>query len=50
MEMTDEVRAVLNIVRQVLRAHYPGGRWVTHAEPLMHAIEAAVEKAEVRKA
>lgn len=50
MEMTDDVRTVLNIVRQVLREQYPGGRWVTHAQPLMSAIEAAVKTAEVKKA
>ena len=43
MEITEEVRRVLNIVRQVLRERTTD--WVAHGQPLMEAIEAAVKKA-----
>jgi uncharacterized protein with WD repeat len=43
MDITDEVRRVLNIVRQVLRERTTD--WVGQGQPLMEAIEAAVKKA-----
>ncbi len=43
MDITEEVRRVLNIVRQVLRERTTD--WGTQGQPLMEAIEAAVKKA-----
>jgi hypothetical protein len=47
MEFTADVRAVLDIVRRVLRTHTD---WITQGQVLMEAIVAEVEKHPARKA
>jgi len=46
MQRTPEVQQVVDIVRQVVRQHFGGDKWVPVGDPLMKAIEAAVDKAQ----